>query len=72
MIDLTDNECAAYKAYADHADAAEAIVGLAQALAETCEPDEEIWARDLDGTGSMHMCTPHCSGAVRYIREDLI
>jgi hypothetical protein len=35
------------------------------------EPDEEVWLRDLDGTGSMHACTPHCPGAVRYIRADL-
>lgn len=36
------------------------------------EPDEEVWLRDLDGTGSMHVCTPHCPGAIKYVREDLI
>lgn len=36
------------------------------------EPDPEVWLRDLDGTGSMHVCTPHCPGAIKYIREDLV
>lgn len=36
------------------------------------EPDGEVWLRDLDGTGSMHPCTPHCPGAVRYVRADLV
>jgi hypothetical protein len=35
------------------------------------EPDASVWLRDLDGTGSMHVCTPYCPGAIRYIREDL-
>lgn len=35
------------------------------------EPDEIVWLRDLDGTGSMHPCAPHDPGAIRYIREDL-
>lgn len=34
------------------------------------EPDEVVWLRDLDGTGSMHVCTPHCPGAIRYYRGD--
>lgn len=34
------------------------------------EPDETVWLRDLDGTGSMHVCTPYCPGAVEYIRAD--
>lgn len=38
---------------------------------EAVEPDEIVWLRDLDGTGSMHVCTPHCKGAIKYIREDL-
>lgn len=33
------------------------------------EPDDVVWLRDLDGTGSMHPCTPHCEGAIRYFRE---
>lgn len=32
------------------------------------EPDQIVWLRDLDGTGSMHVCTPHCPGAVEYVR----
>jgi len=39
---------------------------------EICEPDEVVWLRDLDGTGSMHVCTPHDPGAIKYIREDLV
>lgn len=38
---------------------------------EQIEPDEIVWLRDLDGTGSMHVCTPHCPGAVKYVRADL-
>jgi hypothetical protein len=38
--------------------------------AEAVEPDEIVWLRDLDGTGSMHVCTPHCPGAVKYVRAD--
>jgi hypothetical protein len=34
------------------------------------EPDEIVWLRDLDGTGSMHVCTPHDPGAIRYCRMD--
>lgn len=36
------------------------------------EPDDVVWLRDLDGTGSMHVCTPHDPGAIKYIREDLV
>lgn len=39
---------------------------------EAVEPDEEVWLRDLDGTGSMHVCTPYCPGAIKYVREDLV
>ncbi len=28
-----------------------------------------IFARDLDGTGSLHICGEEDAGAVRYIRE---
>jgi hypothetical protein len=28
-----------------------------------------VWLRDLDGTGSMHPCTPHDDGALLYVRE---
>jgi hypothetical protein len=33
------------------------------------EPDDIVWLRDLDGTGSMHPCTPHCPGAIPYYRD---
>lgn len=36
------------------------------------EPDEVVWLRDMDGTGSMHVCTPHCPGAIAYYRSDLV
>ena len=37
------------------------------------EPEDEvIWARDLDGTGSMHMCAPEDEGARMFIREDIV
>lgn len=35
-------------------------------------PDPIVWLRDLDGTGSMHPCTPHCSGAISYVPDDSI
>ncbi len=38
---------------------------------EKADPDEMVWLRDLDGTGSMHVCRPHDPGAIRYVREDL-
>ncbi len=34
--------------------------------------DEVIWARDLDGTRSMHMCAPEDEGARMFIREDIV
>lgn len=30
--------------------------------------DDVIWCRDLDGTGSMHPCTPHDPGAIAFRR----
>jgi hypothetical protein len=38
---------------------------------ESDAPDDVVWLRDLDGTGSMHVCTPHCPGAIPYYREGL-
>jgi hypothetical protein len=38
---------------------------------QAVEPDEVVWLRDLDGTGSMHVCTPYCPGAIEYVRADL-
>lgn len=32
-----------------------------------CPPDEIVWLRNLDGTGSMHVCTPHDEGATKYV-----
>ncbi len=32
------------------------------------EPDDIVWLRDLDGTGSMHVCMPHDDGAIMYVR----
>ena len=49
-----------------------ALLALDPAREDIVDPDEEVWLRDLDGTGSMHPCTPHCPGAIRYIREDLV
>lgn len=34
--------------------------------------DLRIYARDLDGTGSMHVCSAEDEGAVRFIREDVV
>lgn len=31
-----------------------------------------IYARDLDGTGSMHICSKGDPGAVWFIREDVV
>lgn len=31
--------------------------------------DAIVWLRDLDGTGSMHVCTPLCAGAVPHHRD---
>lgn len=33
--------------------------------------DEIVWARDLDGTGSLHMCSPGDPGAVAYATADI-
>ncbi len=38
-------------------------------LPAVVEPDEVVWLRDLDGTGSMHVCTPHDASAVPYSRS---
>ena len=35
-------------------------------------PDEFIYARDLDGTGSAHICSKEDPGAYEYTRSDLI
>lgn len=34
------------------------------------EPDDTLYARDLDGTGSPHVCSKEDPGARLYIRED--
>lgn len=34
------------------------------------EPDEIVWLRDLDGTGSMHPCSKGDPGAIPYQRID--
>lgn len=31
------------------------------------KPDPEVWLRDLDGTGSMHVCAAGDPGAVPYV-----
>jgi hypothetical protein len=46
--------------------------GIPTANPPAVEPDEQVWLRDLDGTGSMHVCTPYCPGAVEYVRADLV
>lgn len=48
-----------------------ALPGDDPSRGEVVGPDEVVWLRDLDGTGSMHPCTPHDPGAIRYIREDI-
>lgn len=40
-------------------------------MAESKMP-ARIWARDLDGTGSMHPCAKGDPGAVEFIRADLV
>ena len=41
---------------------------IEQAMADYVD-SPEIYARDLDGTGSMHICSEGDPGAVRYVRE---
>lgn len=56
---------------AAHPSPAVSAKGAHPSRVEAVEPDEVVWLRDLDGTGSMHPCAPHDPGAIRYIREDL-
>lgn len=36
----------------------------------TTEPDNALYARDLDGTGSPHICSKGDPGATLYFRAD--
>lgn len=37
---------------------------------DTIEPDDVIYMKDVDGTGSLHPCLKGDPGALRYVRED--